>query len=233
LTLVVGIAFVGLVLGAIAGAVRPVESRAGSCDRHNTVARDNDNIQNHRGDRAHGTNNGIWVPATGTSVSCARVSSLIIALDPNGYNFVEVGWFDASGEDHCSYTGSGPRQLWFAEVSGTAYCATQTPNYISSQNAFHGFSVQNPDLDGDWSFFMDGVKFKELAHLNQTFGVVLSNGERHGGDIANSEFKGLQYQDSGGWHDWVNPGNDSDFDNDSDYHNQFFSDDTHVKVVHD
>ena len=86
----------GLLIGALVGATNPASSFATPCSGvpYNTAARSNDGSLEHRGDKAD--NDGIWVPATGTSVSCIRVSSLIITH--NGFaDQVEVGWFDASG----------------------------------------------------------------------------------------------------------------------------------------
>lgn len=232
-----GLVAVGLALGISAGAIHPTVARAVACDKfvpYNTDARTNDGVDNHRGGRADGSgSNGIWVPDLGTSVSCIRVSSIIIVAN-GGDDTVEAGWFDASGAPECSYTGNGgARQLWFATVNGSRYCATQTPSLIGNTNAFHGFSVSDIALDGNWSWAMDGTSFK-TNFFTMEAGVVTSNGERHGNDVANSEFTQLQWESGSGWHDWVNPSTyTAVISVDPLFHNQFYSDDTHVKVVHD
>jgi hypothetical protein len=224
----------GLVSGGVIGILDADPSFATACTgtAYNSATRSNDGSLEHRGDKAD--NNGIWVPATGTSVSCARISSLIIAH--NGLaDQVEVGWFDASGlyvngQHPCSYAGSGgPRQLWFAVVNGDPYCATQTPNAISAQNQFHVFNVHDDAANGDWKFVMDGTLFKEES-FPMTIGAVTTNGERHGDDIANSEFKGLKWENSVGWYAWSGTGVFGLGDNDPDFKNDILSD-THVKVV--
>jgi hypothetical protein len=219
----------GLLIGALVGATNPASSFATPCSGvpYNTAARSNDGSLEHRGDKAD--NDGIWVPATGTSVSCIRVSSLIITH--NGFaDQVEVGWFDASGRPECGYTGNGgPRQLWFARVNGTPYCATQTPDLINAQNQFHVFNVHDDGADGNWKFVMDGTVFKSES-FPMTIGVVTTNGERHGDDIANSDFNGLKWENGTGWQSWSGTGTYGLADNDPNFKNDIVSD-THVKVV--
>lgn len=230
----VGVGLIGLAFGFSAGAIHPSVAQAVACDvnqPYNTDAVTNDGTPSHRGDRAHGTDGGMWVPDLGTSVTCVRVSSLIIVQN-GGSDYIEVGWFDASGAPMCHYTGSGgARLLWFAVQNGSKYCATQTPALISGLNQYHGFSVDDPAGDGNWSWAFDGSSFK-TSFFNLPSGNITSNGERHGNDIGNAEFKSLQWDSSTGWHDWVNPSNYSRvISDDPNAHNEFFADPTHVKVV--
>jgi hypothetical protein len=114
-------------------------------------------------------------------------------------------------------------------VNGTPYCATQTPDLINAQNQFHVFNVHDDGADGNWKFVMDGTVFKSES-FPMTIGVVTTNGERHGDDIANSDFNGLKWENGTGWQSWSGTGTYGLADNDPNFKNDIVSD-THVKVV--
>jgi hypothetical protein len=213
-------ACVVVLAGAVAGGVSANHfgvraALAVTCPQvqYNTEAY-NDGGTAHRGIRANG---GMYIADTAGTVTCARVSSIQIQ-NYSGTEQVEAGWFDASGEGGCHYTGSGPRLLWFAVINTKNYCATQTPDQLTDTGQYDTWGLSDNALDGNWEFKHSGIIYKNLSDTDLLHGYQTTNGERHStSDIPDAHFKGMQYMDdTASWVDfssasaWGAPGANTD-----------------------
>lgn len=226
-------AVLGVAVGSGGALMHPPVALASCENVHYLTDAVNDgaNMSTHRGNRPYTANGGMWIESV--NASCVRVSSVfIISNDQSDWN--EVGWFDAEGSPSCSYTGSGPRLLWTAVDNTVYYCATQTPPALT-KGQYDNFGVRDTNADGSWEYTHSGSVFKPFTNPHFTTGFPTTNGERHStSDQAYAEFRGLQFQNSSGWHDWINPtafsGVGGNTNNDPAWCNQFDSD-THIEVV--
>ncbi len=150
---------------------------------------------------------------------------------------VEVGWFDAPVLAICNYqsTASGPYLLWALTDGKTFECwKDQNPPSVtastSSTEVYDGYRVDDPSDNGQWNYYHNGTQFNSEPFPAFDYGMTITNGERHDQltDLGHADFNGMQYENSGGWHDWTDPITVAE--NDSEYCNVFYSDKTHVSV---
>jgi len=155
-------------------------------------------------------NTGMWV-ASQSTVSCFRVSS--IALWRGFGDNVELGWIRTGLGDQCGQTGASTTwRLISVEVNYQFYCPEGSPgNQIPSGHlgSDRWFGILNANGDGHFDFWYDHTFIvTNTIDTMWSGGWTLTNGERITcsypctSDTAWSKFRGLDYEDSTGLHDW-------------------------------
>lgn len=121
------------------------------------------------------------------SGQCGIVRSLIVA-DPQSVwsDFVEVGWDQGSYYSH-------PRNqafIWW-KIAGTGDGLVGLGT--STTDAFHSFSIKDPDANNNWTAWLDGTSLGHTPNVAFTRGVPFDNSERHEnpGDTGWGHFKAL------------------------------------------
>jgi hypothetical protein len=140
-------------------------------------------------------------------VTCPIVRSVYVFQTIN--NYAEAGWFiDPTGDLVKCDLETTPHVLVFMNTNGFSKCKQSTSGLSST---FHGFTVENPSHDHDFTYSVDG---NDQGSFTADFirGNAYSASERHhSGDSLRAEFDGLQYLGTAGdWNNWGNfSGNDS------------------------
>ena len=220
---------VGMLLGfgmvvALRWGTHVPSAYAASCESKTNVEAAPDSSTQHRGNRSQNLH------IASPSVNCAHISSILLIVNSNNEQ-VEFGWSkDAPGVEDCAGTGQdqGP-YIFRADVkNGTPRCFQGSDVSSGDIGADHDFRLTDGNINNEFRAYYDGTQIGTELTETFTYGVPITNGERHNSsETATADFGGLQY-DTGAWHDWNS--HVCYRDNNGDYSNEYAGP-SHVQVT--
>jgi len=199
----------GLLLGAALSSLLPKVAEAVPCRGTYNIAW-TQGSNGHRGvksaslavfDHNHPDN----APNGGANVACDRVASLIVYNDTGAQ--MEIGWQIVPNNDQKCHIDTTHPQLPYLMVlatlvNGMQNCLSGPPVAIDT-SIRHSMRAVNPNLDGHWTFYLDGSPVG-TGTTSWHAGNVVADTEQHVplADSAYEDFDGLKYITGTGEQPW-------------------------------